>query len=197
LPSSSTLTTEKDRSSSSTRIKKSEESGGLSEKIDRKGERERRKEATEVIENLNLRSLETKTGRSRSASGREEVRKKEEDTMAVIRENIYLRKPGLEAWPGPPVPSASASWLSSSASPSSPSATLPTMCRSKGDNQGGRGHLSGQVTNIAIGTLHGEGNCTTAATSCCVSGTTFEREDDPGVDTDLQWPMGAQNILLI
>ena len=134
MSSSSTLTTEKDRSSSSTRIKKSEESGGLSEKIDRKGERERRKEATEVIENLNLRSLETKTGRSRSASGREEVRKKEEDTMAVIRENIYLHKPGLEAWPGPPVPSAS--WLSSSASPSSPSATLPTMGRSKGTIRG-------------------------------------------------------------
>ena len=158
-------------------------------------ERERRKEATEVTENL--RSMEEKTGRSRSATGREEDRKKEEDTMAILEENIYLRKPGLEAWPGPPVPSASTSWLSSSGSPSSPSATLPTVCRSKGDNQGGRGHLSGQVTNIAIGTLHGEGNCTTAATYCCDSGTTFEREDDPGVDTDLQRPMGEEKILLI
>ena len=158
-------------------------------------ERERRKEATEVTENL--RSMEEKTGRSRSATGREEDRKKEEYTMAILEENIYLRKPGLEAWTGPPVPSASTSWLSSYGSPSSPSATLPTVCRSKGDNQGGRGQLSGQVTNIDIGTLHGEGNCTTAATFCCDSGTTIEREDDPGVDTDLQRPMGEQNILLI
>ena len=63
--------------------------------------------------------------------------------------------------------------------------------------QGGRGHQSGQMTNIANGTLHGEGNCTTAATFCCDSGTTIEREDDPGVDTDLQRPMGEQKILLI
>ena len=70
-------------------------------------ERERRKEATEVTENL--RSMEEKTGRSRSATGREEDRKKEENTMAILEENIYLRKPGLEAWPGPLVPSASTS----------------------------------------------------------------------------------------
>jgi hypothetical protein len=124
-----------------------------------------------------------------SKSGREEVKKKEgredreEDTMADTREIIYLRKPGLEARPGPPASSAE-SWHSSSASPSSPSTTLPTLCRSKGNIQGGRGQVLGQGTNIANGTLHGEGNCMTAATHCFDSGTIRGKEDDPAVDTD-------------
>jgi hypothetical protein len=85
-----------------------------------------------------------KSGISSMKIGRSKVKKKEdkEDTLSNTREVIYLRKPELEARPGPPAPSAE-SWQSLSMSTAAPTTTsLFTLCRSKGTSQGGFVSLS-------------------------------------------------------
>ena len=83
-------------SSSSSKIFDIIKSGLLSEKKERKEERKEINE--EEIEAF-------KSGRSSMKTGRSEDKKKESN-LATTRDIIYLRKPGLEARPGPPAPSA-------------------------------------------------------------------------------------------
>jgi hypothetical protein len=102
-------------SSSSSKILDTIESGILCEKKERKEERKERNE--EEIEAFKLRRPSMKTGRAEN-----KMREEKESNLATTREIIYLRKPGLEARPGPPAPSAEP-WPSSSTSPASPSTT--------------------------------------------------------------------------